>query len=431
MRLNALFGFSIMFSRRLFASAGRRGAWTGWLGMGLVWLGVAGVPGVGHSRELTGLFQNQTIQLRTELLDGVEYVRDTAVVVYFKGRWQYDALSGTLTVVRPDGVRVGLKAGDPRVLAGEQVMHTGAPPILQNQHLFIPFQVVVPALFPQVKFVERSGEEMTVALGEGDPTPTPVFNYSPDNQATPVVIPPTPLGYQQTVLPTPTPQPEAAVSAKKTVPQTVIVIDPGGGHSEGILPTQIRESDITLAIAQKLAAILKKSGRYEVVLTRDSQSQFLPPDQRAAIANQKNARLFINLQCGKLLTPTVSRSVIYFMNPALDYSPAPSVQSVSTAVPRWDMAYRGQVPQSLKLAREIHQQLDAFYQNANIIKMDSSPRPGRLAVLRGLTMPGVVIELGNLAHELTAQYLARDRVQEEIADALSMAVTRFIYEQAG
>ncbi|HQH74403.1 MAG TPA: N-acetylmuramoyl-L-alanine amidase, partial [bacterium] len=121
-----------------------------------------------------------------------------------------------------------------------------------------------------------------------------------------------------------------------------------------------------------------------------------------------------------------------FMNPALD-SPATAAAAPPAAgeAPRWDTAYLGQVPESLRLAREIHQRLDAFYKNANIIKMDSNPRPGRLAVLRGLTMPGVVIELGNLAHDLTAQYLARERVQTEIADELSMAITTFIYERAG
>ncbi|MFB3785940.1 MAG: N-acetylmuramoyl-L-alanine amidase [bacterium] len=422
-----------MVSRRFHRPAGRPGDWIGWLGIGLAGIGLAAlIPLAGAARELSGLFNNQTIRLRTELLEGGEYVRDTGLVIHFKGRWQYDALSGTLTIVRPDGVRVGLKAGDPRVIVGERVLHTGAPSLRLDHHLFIPFQVVVPHLFPQVQFVEQSVEETVVSASEETPTATPVFNYSPETSATPQGLIPTPILFQPGLLPTPTPQAEAGIPALGIAPKAVIVIDPGEGRSEGILPTQIRESDITLAVAQKLAAILKKSGNNEVILTRDSKSASLRSDQRTETANEKKAQIFISLQCGKLFSPTVSRAAVYFMNPALDSPSTPA--AVSTAAgeaPRWDTAYLGQVPESLRLAREIHQRLDAFYKNANIIKMDSNPRPGRLAVLRGLTMPGVVIELGNLAHDLTAQYLARERVQTEIADELSMAITKFIYERAG
>jgi len=422
-----------MFSRLFLRPAGRPGAWIGWFGLGLTWIGLAAtLPRAGAARDLSGVFNNQTIRLSTELLGGIEYVRDTGLVVHFKGRWQYDALSGTLTILRPDGVRVGLKAGDPRVIVGERILHTGAPSLRQDNHLFIPFQVVVPYLFPQVKFVEQSEAAEAAPAGGETPTATPVFNYSPDTSATPLGPIPTPVLFQPGLLPTPTPLAEPALPAPPAAPKAVIVIDPGEGNSEGVLPTQIRESDITLAIAQKLAAILKKSGNNEVILTRDSKSPSLRSDQRAETANEKNAQIFISLQCGNLFSTTVSRAAVYFMNPALD-SPATAAAAPPAAgeAPRWDTAYLGQVPESLRLAREIHQRLDAFYKNANIIKMDSNPRPGRLAVLRGLTMPGVVIELGNLAHDLTAQYLARERVQTEIADELSMAITTFIYERAG
>ena len=77
-----------------------------------------------------------------------------------------------------------------------------------------------------------------------------------------------------------------------------IVIDAGhGGNDAGAigLVKGVKEKDLNLTVAQRLAAkIQQKYPEVKVVLTRDSDV-FLPLQQRADIANKNHANLFISI----------------------------------------------------------------------------------------------------------------------------------------
>jgi N-acetylmuramoyl-L-alanine amidase len=75
----------------------------------------------------------------------------------------------------------------------------------------------------------------------------------------------------------------------------VVVIDAGhGGKDPGAKGVSSREKDITLASARALKARLEKSGRYKVVMTRDSDV-FVPLESRVRVARRADADLFISL----------------------------------------------------------------------------------------------------------------------------------------
>ncbi|MDR3507342.1 MAG: N-acetylmuramoyl-L-alanine amidase [Caulobacteraceae bacterium] len=75
----------------------------------------------------------------------------------------------------------------------------------------------------------------------------------------------------------------------------VIVIDAGhGGKDPGAAGADSREKDINLAAARALKARLERSGRYRVVMTRDSDN-FVPLENRVQIARAADADLFISL----------------------------------------------------------------------------------------------------------------------------------------
>ena len=75
----------------------------------------------------------------------------------------------------------------------------------------------------------------------------------------------------------------------------VIVVDAGhGGHDPGAAGADSREKDINLAAARALKAALERSGRYKVVMTRDSDS-YVPLETRVQIARHADADLFISL----------------------------------------------------------------------------------------------------------------------------------------
>ncbi|WP_293906994.1 N-acetylmuramoyl-L-alanine amidase [Phenylobacterium sp.] len=75
----------------------------------------------------------------------------------------------------------------------------------------------------------------------------------------------------------------------------VVVIDAGhGGKDAGALGANGYEKDINLAAALTLADQLGKTGRYKVVLTRDSDV-YIPLEDRVRVAQRAGADLFISL----------------------------------------------------------------------------------------------------------------------------------------
>lgn len=85
------------------------------------------------------------------------------------------------------------------------------------------------------------------------------------------------------------------ITVAKPPSRRVVVIDAGhGGKDPGARGVSSQEKDITLAAARALKARLEKSGRYKVVLTRDSDV-FVPLESRVRVARQADADLFISL----------------------------------------------------------------------------------------------------------------------------------------
>jgi N-acetylmuramoyl-L-alanine amidase len=97
-------------------------------------------------------------------------------------------------------------------------------------------------------------------------------------------------GLQQPPLPKPAVRPE--VKALKAF-KPVIVIDPGhGGHDPGASKYGTIEKDVVLAFSLQLRDKLNATGRYKVLMTRDTDT-FVELDARRDFGEQHNAALFI------------------------------------------------------------------------------------------------------------------------------------------
>ena len=97
-------------------------------------------------------------------------------------------------------------------------------------------------------------------------------------------------------------------------PRKVIVIDAGhGGHDPGALGGRSHEKDVTLAAAKALKARLERSGRFKVVLTRDSDV-YVPLESRVKIARAANADLFISLHADSGGDPKVRGATVYTLS---------------------------------------------------------------------------------------------------------------------
>jgi N-acetylmuramoyl-L-alanine amidase len=94
--------------------------------------------------------------------------------------------------------------------------------------------------------------------------------------------------YLQPAVPPPVVRPSPAK------PKALIVVDAGhGGSDPGAMSAGLREKDINLAVALKVADLLEQRG-IGVLLTRQ-QDQYPSLEERADLANRRNADLFVSI----------------------------------------------------------------------------------------------------------------------------------------
>lgn len=94
----------------------------------------------------------------------------------------------------------------------------------------------------------------------------------------------------------------------------IIVIDAGhGGHDPGALGGATHEKDVTLAAAKALRARLERTGRFKVVMTRDSDV-YIPLEDRVKIARSANADLFISLHADSGGDAKVRGATVYTLS---------------------------------------------------------------------------------------------------------------------
>jgi N-acetylmuramoyl-L-alanine amidase len=106
----------------------------------------------------------------------------------------------------------------------------------------------------------------------------------------------------------------APVKASVLRLKKVIVIDAGhGGKDPGSSGANTAEKDVTLAAAKALKTKLEKSGRYTVVMTRQSDT-FVPLEARVQIARRADADLFISLHADSGPDATTRGASVYTLS---------------------------------------------------------------------------------------------------------------------
>jgi len=121
-------------------------------------------------------------------------------------------------------------------------------------------------------------------------------NLKPGSKVTTVSVRMSGERYFGDKTPYPVLKPESSKESIKTFRKPVVVIDPGhGGRDPGAIGQNgTYEKIITTKAAHELAARLRKSGRYTVVLTRTKDS-YVDHDDRLRKARTSQADLFISI----------------------------------------------------------------------------------------------------------------------------------------
>ena len=236
--------------------------------------------------------------------------------------------------------------------------------------------------------------------------------------------------------------PEVEPEAGPRRPVRRIVVDAGhGGHDTGAIgPSGVREKDVTLAIARRLASRLRGRG-FEVVLTRDRDA-FVPLEERTAIANGRRGDLFVSLHANAhprrdrhgmetfvldVAGDRYARRLAARENGALD-DDADEGQEVRRILA--DLDAQASASPSRRLALEVQREVCAGVRGRVGEVRDLGVKSALFHVLLGARMPAVLVETAFISNRVEEQRLRSSRFQDEVADSVARAVERFASREA-
>jgi N-acetylmuramoyl-L-alanine amidase len=215
-----------------------------------------------------------------------------------------------------------------------------------------------------------------------------------------------------------------------------IVLDPGhGGSEQGAQgPGGALEKELTLDISRRVAALLRADG-FEVTLTRDGDEDVVLYS-RAGVANNAHADLFISVHANASRFAVARGAETYVLSPEATDDNARTTAAlendavgVKQAAPEgdadlpmilWDLAQVQYLQESMRLAGVVQAKL-----NAALGLKDRGVRQAPFAVLRGATMPAVLVELGFITNPDEEKLLTNPDHRRKLAEALADAVRQF------
>ena len=222
----------------------------------------------------------------------------------------------------------------------------------------------------------------------------------------------------------------------------VVVIDAGhGGVDPGAMgPRGIREKNVALGIATRLADILRDEPGIEVHMTRDDDT-FVEIWDRGQVATDlkaDRAGVFVSIHANSFPTRRATRGFeTYFLAEARTEH-----ERRVAAIENAPISVRGQdvdpdeqpdlgfILRELRnldhqhwsalLAEFVQDELDVFHPGPN-----RGVKQGVLAVLTNALMPSVLVEVGYLSNDDEGRLLGDETFQAQSADAIARAVVRF------
>lgn len=173
----------------------------------------------------------------------------------------------------------------------------------------------------------------------------------------------------------------------------LVVLDAGHGakDSGAVGVTGKYEKNFNLAIILKTAELLKKEDNIDVVLTR-SDDTFLELKERAAMANNLNADIFISVHANSSASSSASGTETYYQREA-----------------------------SKALANVMHK----YLVKATGLS-DRGVRYGNFHVIRETKMPAVLLEVGYLSNKKDEALLFTDALQNKVAASIVSGIKEYL-----
>jgi len=230
----------------------------------------------------------------------------------------------------------------------------------------------------------------------------------------------------------------------RAVVEPVVVIDPGhGGIDPGAVGvSHVYEKQITMAVARRLAAILRRSKRYRVRMTRTSD-RFVSLDDRVELSRKSGASLFISIHADAIANRAAAGSVrgatVYTLSERASDAQARALAIKENAVDalaglqvRRGRQYRQVQTILIDLLKRETANFSTKFSNLLLLQFKGRiPLHGKahkaaaFHVLKQTDTPSVLIELGYMSNRRDETMLKKAKWQMRIARAIAGAVDAY------
>ncbi len=216
-----------------------------------------------------------------------------------------------------------------------------------------------------------------------------------------------------------------------------IVVDPGhGGQDPGTRAGSLLEKDITLDIGMRVRKLLEERG-FDVVMTRETDV-FIPLEQRAFLANDAGADLFVSIHVNAARNRSARGLETFYLNLAT----SPEAAEVAARENASNQEIRVSELQDLLpriLNHERKEESRAFAEamqgalTEEILGHEEHPhnrgvKTAGFHVLLGARMAAILVEAGFVSNREEARLLRRDDHREKLAAAIAEGVARYAGE---
>jgi N-acetylmuramoyl-L-alanine amidase len=282
--------------------------------------------------------------------------------------------------------------------------------------------------------LELAAAEVADATAEDTRSPTPIA---------------APYGLGAAGLQPPVPKPAMSPRARaQAIYRPVIVIDPGhGGDDTGATRHGTVEKDVVLAFSLKLRDKLQSTGRYKVLMTRDTDT-FVELNARREFAERQLASLFVAVHADYAQS-SARGATIYSLR-----------ESVANSLQR---SARGEVAEHVLSDQEItalkhsdgdisavkailsdlaRREVDMTRDRTSVFVKsviefmgestslkDNPDRSAAFVVLKSAKVPSILIELGYVTNEADAQLLKSERWREKVSSSIVTAIENYFSHQ--
>jgi N-acetylmuramoyl-L-alanine amidase len=217
----------------------------------------------------------------------------------------------------------------------------------------------------------------------------------------------------------------------------LIFIDPGhGGHDPGAVgPTGLEEKTVVLQVARELRQLIQQEmPQYRVLFTRD-QDVFIPLTERARMANEQQAQVFISIHANSSPRREASGIETWYLSfaasarakriAARENMMSEAQLSILELILR-DMHETDRINQSAVLAQSVQSALSehmaAHYPGVIPRGVEGAP----FAVLHRTTMPSVLVETAFISNPQEEAQLRTTQYQRALARGMLRGLRQFL-----